>query len=363
MDTMDPAAAAAVAEIEALGVPEWHTLSVEAARRLEDRVFTPDSLPTLPFVRDLAIEGTGGEIPLRVYRPAPLPRRAGTDDAPGDDAPGDEGPVGGEALGDDAPADRDTSASGETPAEDAPAGGDGGLLPTLVFYHGGGWTLGTLDSAGGICRELARRAGCVVVSVDYRLAPEHPFPAPVEDAETALSWVAANAHAFGGDPDRVAVGGTSAGGALAAAVSLWARDFGDVDVAHQLLAYPATDYAFDTESYRENADGPLLTRADMEWFWAQYLRTPLDGANPYAAPMRARDVSDLPPATVVTGGFDPLRDDGLGYADRLAHAGVDVERVHAPRLPHGFLSLAADVPAADAAMDDVAASLRAGLGP
>jgi acetyl esterase len=339
---MDPAAAAAVAEIEALGVPEWHTLSVEAARRLEDRVFTPDSLPSLPFVRDFAIAGPGGEIPLRVYRPAPLPRR--------DEA----GETSGGNAGQDA---------GEGPHDAATPGGDGGLLPTLVFYHGGGWTLGTLDSAGGICRELARRAGCVVVSVDYRLAPEHPFPAPVEDAVTAVSWVAGNAHAFGGDPERVAVGGTSAGGALAAAVSLWARDFGDVDVTHQLLAYPATDYAFDTESYRENADGPLLTRADMEWFWAQYLRSPLDGANPYAAPMAARSVADLPAATVVTGGFDPLRDDGLGYADRLAHAGVDVDRVHAPRLPHGFLSLADDVPAADAAMAEVADSLRAGLGP
>lgn len=316
MDRMDPDAAAAVAEIEALGVPEWHTLSVESARRLEADVFTPESLPPIPFVRDLAIPGRGGEIPLRVYRPRPL----GAD-------------------------------SGEAP--DA--------LPVLVFSHGGGWVLGTLDSAGSICRELARRAGCVVVSVDYRLAPEHPFPAAVEDAYIALSWVASHAETVGGDPTRIAVGGTSAGGTLAAATALRARDADGPDVAHQLLCYPATDDAFDTDSYRENADGPLLTKADMEWFWAQYLRSPVDAANPYAVPMRAADVTDLSSATVVTGGFDPLRDDGFAYADRLAHGGADVTRIHAPRLPHGFLSLTDAVPRADEAMDAVAESLADAL--
>ncbi|MFC5366479.1 alpha/beta hydrolase [Salinirubrum litoreum] len=315
MDRMDPDAADAVAEIEALGVPEWHTLSVESARRIEAEVFTPESLPPVPFVRDLAIPGRAGEIPIRVYRPRPLD------------------------------------------AADA----DSRSLPVLVFYHGGGWVLGTLDSAGSICRELARRAGCAVVSVDYRLAPEHPFPAGVEDAFTAVSWVARNAETFGGDPDRIAVGGTSAGGALAAATALRARDAGGPVIAHQLLCYPATDHDFDTDSYRENADGPLLTTADMEWFWAQYLRSPLDTANPYAVPMQADDVTGLPSATVATGGFDPLRDDGFAYADRLDHGDADVTRVHAPRLPHGFLSLTDEVPRADEAMSAVAESLADAL--
>lgn len=320
---MDPAAADAVADIEALGVPQWHTLSVESARRIEADVFAPDSLPPVPFVRDLSIPGRGGEIPLRVYRPRPLDGR------------------------------RDERAGADGTATEP--------LPVLVFYHGGGWVLGTLDSAGSICRALARRADCAVVSVDYRLAPEHPFPAAVEDAYTAVSWVADNAESVGGDPGRVAVGGTSAGGTLAAATARRARDADGPDIAHQLLCYPATDYAFDTDSYRENADGPLLTKADMEWFWAQYLRSPVDEANPYAVPMRAADVTDLPSATVVTGGFDPLRDDGVAYADRLDHGGAAVTRVHAPGLPHGFLSLVDEVPRAKEAMDAVADSLADAL--
>jgi acetyl esterase len=320
MDRMDPDAAEAVAEIESLGVPEWHTLSVESARRIEDEVFTPESLPSLPFVRDLAIPGRAGEIPIRVYRPRSLDAARGAPDADSTDA-----------------------------------------LPVLVFYHGGGWVLGTLDSAGSICREIARRAECAVVSVDYRLAPENPFPAGVEDAYTAVSWVASHADSFGGDPERIAVGGTSAGGTLAAATALRARDAGGPDIAHQLLCYPATDDAFDTESYRENAEGPLLTKADMEWFWTQYLRSPFDAANPYAVPMHTEDVTDLPSATVATGGFDPLRDDGFAYADRLDHGGADVTRVHAPRLPHGYLSLTDAVPRADEAMDAVAESLADAL--
>lgn len=315
---MDPDAAAAVAEIQALGVPEWHTLSIESARRIENEVFTPDSFRSLPVVRDLAIPGPGGEIPIRVYRPRPL-------------------------AGD---------GSGQT-ADDA--------LPVLVFCHGGGWVLGTLDSAGSICRALARRAECVVASVDYRLAPENPFPAAVEDAYAALSWVARNAGAVGGDPDRIGVGGTSAGGTLAAATALRARDASGPEIAHQLLCYPATDDALDTDSYREHADGPLLTSADMEWFWSQYLRSPFHAGNSYAVPMRADDATDLPSATVATAGFDPLRDDGIGYADRLEHGGADVTRVHGPGLPHGYLSLLSEVPRADEAMDAVAESLADAL--
>ncbi|UPW01626.1 alpha/beta hydrolase [Halorussus gelatinilyticus] len=320
---LDPEVTDVIADIESAGVPEWSAMSVESARRVEDEVFSGGDPPEVEFVRELAIPGPDGsagdrtpEIPIRVYR-------------------------------------------------HADPGGDADPAPVLVYYHGGGWVLGTLDSIDGVCRRLARRGECVVVSVDYRLAPEHPFPAAVDDADAALRWVADHAASFGGDPERLAVGGTSAGGNLAAVTALRARDArrdSERDdppaVARQFLFYPITDYAFDTDSYAENADGPLLTEADMRWFWDRYLRSDVDGANPYASPLRAPDLSGLPPATVVTCGFDPLRDEGVAYAERLAAAGVEVRHDHHPDQPHGFLSTAASVAAADAALDEIGAELR-----
>ena len=257
MSDLDPELAAVVDDIQSAGVPAWHRLSVERARRVEDRVFADDDPREVAFVRDLAFEGPHGNVPVRVYH---------------DDPP-------------------------------QPA-------PVVVFYHGGGWTLGTLDSAGDICRELAARSGTVVVSVDYRLAPEHPFPAPQDDAWAALKWVADAAAAFGGDPNRLAVAGTSAGGNLAASVALRARNRDGPAVTHQALCYPMTDWDTDRPSYDEHGDGPLLTEADVDWFWANYCRSPVDAANPYASVLRAGDHGDLPPATVVTAGHDPLRDEG-----------------------------------------------------
>jgi acetyl esterase len=308
-EELDPEARAVVDRIEAAGVPEWHAMSVDAARRVEDETFGGGDGPGMALVRDLAFDGPDGAVPVRVYRP-------------------------------------------ETDGE--------GSLPALVYYHGGGWTLGTLDSIDAACRELADRVGCVVVSVDYRLAPEHPFPAAVDDAYAAVRWTARNAGAFGADPGRVGVAGTSAGANLAAVTALRLREepVGALDLAAQLLCYPITDHAFDTDSYEENADGPLLTRADVGWFWERYLRSPVDGANPYASPLRARDLSGLPPACVVTAGHDPLRDEGVAYADRLAEAGVTTAREHYPSMPHGFLSLVDDVAVADRAMDAVADRLR-----
>lgn len=305
---LDSQLAAVVADIESEGVPPWHAMGIDCARRVEDEVFTGDERRPIELVRDLSFSGPESEVPVRIYRP-----------------------------------------NVETPA------------PTLVFYHGGGWVLGTLDSADDLCRQLARRIGCVVVSVDYRLAPEHRFPAAVDDAYAAFSWVHRHAEAFGGDPNRLAVGGTSAGGNLAAVTALRVREFAGSDgprIDRQVLLYPATDRACDTDSYAENADGPLLERRDMEWFWELYLRSPVDAHNQFASPLRASDLSNLPPATVVTAGFDPLRDDGVAYAERLAHAGVPVDHLHYPRMCHGFLSLADSVDAADAAFDDVAESVR-----
>jgi len=301
---LDPELAAAIEEIEAAGVPEWHRLSVASARRVEDDVFTPDERRDVAFVRDLSLSGPGGDVPVRIYHDDP----------------------------------------------DRPA-------PMVVFYHGGGWTLGTLDSIGGVCRELAARAGCVVVSVDYRLAPEHPFPAPLDDAYAALEWTVETADAFGGDPEHVSVAGTSAGGNLAAAVALRARDFDGPEIAAQHLLYPMTDRDTTRPSYEEHGDGPLLTRAAVEWFWEHYCRSPVDAANPYASVLRA-DHADLPPATVVTAGHDPLRDEGCAYADALDDAGTPVEHRHYPSMAHGFLSLADDVAVADDALDAVAARVR-----
>jgi acetyl esterase len=241
-----------------------------------------------------------------------------------------------------------------------------------VFYHGGGWVLGTLDSADGICRRLADRSGRLVVSVDYRLAPEHPFPEPLDDAVTAYEWVRGRAGSLGGDAEDVVVGGTSAGGNLAAAVALRAAvgRGGDVDEDDdgvesvptpngQLLLYPILAQTFDADSYEENADGPLLSRADMAWFRGHYLRSDVDRYNPFAAPRLADEelLAATPPACVVTGGFDPLRDEGTDYAARLREAGVGVVHQHYPAMVHGFLSLAADVEAADEALDRVAERL------
>src|SRR5438093_13283858 len=197
-------------------------------------------------------------------------------------------------------------------------------FPVLVYFHGGGWVIGSLETHDGICRHLANAAGAVVVSVDYRLAPEHPFPASGEDAYAATRWAADNAASFGGDPRRVAVGGDSAGGNLAAVVSLMARDRGGPPLVFQLLVYPVTDFSFDTPSYSENAEGYLLSAESMRWFWGHYLADPADGKHPHASPLQAENVRGLPPALVITAEYDPLRDEGEAYAARLKQAGVPV---------------------------------------
>jgi acetyl esterase len=219
------------------------------------------------------------------------------------------------------------------------APGPADARPALLYFFGGGWTLGSLDTCDGICRALTNAVGCVTVSAGYRLAPEHPFPAAVEDCFTAAQWLAGHARELGVDPGRLAVGGDSAGGNLAAAVTLLAREHGGPVFRHQLLVYPNTDHAADTASVRENDDPLLFNRRSVRWYWGHYLEKPEDGANPLASPLRAESLAGLPPATVITAEYDPLRDEGELYARRLGEAGVAVEARRFDGMVHGFFAM------------------------
>ena len=216
-----------------------------------------------------------------------------------------------------------------------------GPYPALVYYHGGGWVIGDLDTHDELCRRLCAEANCLVVAVDYRRAPEHPFPTPPKDCYDAFEWVHDNAAALQVDPDTVLVGGDSAGGNLAAAVSLRSRDEEGPSIARQLLIYSATDATADPPSYAEHGGG-LLAEDNIRWFWEQYLDSPLDAHHLYASPLKARSLADLPPATVLTCGLDPLRDEGAAYAQRLADAGVSVEHHNYPEYIHGIAQLVGD---------------------
>jgi acetyl esterase len=247
-----------------------HLLSVQEARDQfeEQGKLMPPGEP-VARVEDLTVPGAEGNIPVRIYTP--------------------EG---------------------------------AGPFPLCVYFHGGGWVIGSLDSQDADCRAIANAAGCVVVSVNYRHAPEHKFPAAPNDAYRATQWASDNASRLNCDGTRLSVGGMSAGGNLAAVVALMARDRASPPLACQILIVPALNYAFDTKSYFENGEGYVLTRDAMRWFWDHYLPTPADGANPYASPLRAPDLRGLPPALILTAEYDPLRDEGLAYAERLREAGV-----------------------------------------
>ncbi len=236
-----------------------------------------------------------------------------------------------------------------------------GPFPMLVFFHGGGFVLCSLDTHDGLCRALANGAGCLVASVDYRLAPEAPFPAAPEDCLAATRWLAENAARLGGDPARMAVGGDSAGGNLAAVTALMVRDLGGPALAHQLLIYPVTDCSFDTPSYRQNAEGYLLSRDMMRWFWGHYLKNEADADDPFASPLRAPDLSNLPPAHVITAEYDPLRDEGEAYAQRLLAAGIRTELIRYDGVFHGFLSMFEQLDSGKQALDRACLGLRTAL--
>ena len=233
--------------------------------------------------------------------------------------------------------------------------------PLLVYYHGGGWVIGDLETHDDPCRFLASNSGAAVLAVDYRLAPEHPFPAAVEDAEAAYVWASANAERLGADPNRVAVGGDSAGANLAAATCLLARDRGLPLPAMQLLIYPVADCADEAPSRRTFEAGFLLTRGDMDWFEKRYLPPGTDRSDPRVSILRAPDLGGLPPAYVAVAGFDPLRDEGEAYAQRLREAGVRVALRRHAGLVHSFANLTAICPSGRAAMLEAAGALRLGL--
>lgn len=233
-----------------------------------------------------------------------------------------------------------------------------GPFPVLVYFHGGGWVIATLDTYDDSCRALCNAAECLVLSVAYRQAPEHKFPAAVEDAYFAYQWAGEHAAELNGDQSRVALAGESAGGNLAAVAALMARDGSVMPPVHQLLVYPVINFAFDTPSYLEHAEAQPLNRAMMEWFWRQYLPDPAAGLSPQASPLQAADLSGLAPATVINAQLDPLASEGRAYAERLREAGVPVEHREFEGVTHEFFGMAAGVSEAKDAVEFAADRLK-----
>lgn len=306
--SLHPLAGAFIEQYLASGGRPICSMSVEEARRSSGEMFAmaPPG-PLVAKVENICIPGPGDDIPIRVYTP--------------------------EGFG---------------------LLSEVGRLPVLVYFHGGGWVVGDVEAQDADCRTMANGADCIVVSVDYCLAPENKFPAPAEDAYAATRWVAENAARLGGDETRIAVGGGSAGGNLAAVVALMARDRGGPSLVCQVLTVPVTNRDFDTKSYRENGEGYVLTRDEMMWFWDHYLSSDDEADHPYASPLRAPDLSGLPPAFIQTAEYDPLRDEGRAYADRLKAVGVPVEY----RCYEGMIHMVLG----PEAMDDVTTYLKEHLG-
>ncbi|MBI1213213.1 MAG: alpha/beta hydrolase fold domain-containing protein [Alphaproteobacteria bacterium] len=241
------------------------------------------------------------------------------------------------------------------------SGGTG--LPALVFFHGGGFVIGDLETHDALCRTLANESGAKVIAVDYRLAPEHKYPAAADDCYAATKWVESNASSLGIDPNRIAVGGDSAGGNLAAVVCQMAKQKGAPSIVFQLLIYPVTQYRANTESMKSFAEGYFLERRTMDWFFDQYTdAASVDPNDPRLSPLAASDLSGLPRAYVVTAGFDPLRDEGKAYADKLNRAGVAAISVDYPSMIHGFFNMSAVLPQARQAIADAGAALRKAFG-
>ncbi len=310
--TLDPDAAAVFKAFQEAGRPPYETLTPTEAREfyLAGRLVTNPEPPELKSVEPLAIPTPHGSIPARIYTPKTL---------------------------------RQT----------------GGLAPCLVFFHGGGWVIGDLDSHDVVCRKLAEEGELIVISVDYRLAPEHKFPAAVDDAIAATKWIAANARKLGVDAERLTVGGDSAGGNLAAVVAIAARDGNGPAISGQVLIYPAIDFAMTHPSHGEPETSILLTHSVIRWFRDHYLNGAADVHDWRASPARAKTLIGLPPAYVLTAGADPLRDEGDEFADRLKQAGVAVTYRHFPGQFHGFFTMGKLLQQANVAAGEIGVWLKA----
>jgi acetyl esterase len=303
---LDPQVEKVLKQTEELGLPAYQDLTPMEARKQMLSLAPPvDPLLSVKRVEDRNIPGPGGDIPIRLYYP-----------------------------------------SGDAP------------FPVMVYFHGGGWVIGDLDTHHAFCHALAKAGNCLVVSVDYRLAPEHRYPSAVEDAYAATRWVAENVEAIQADPDRFAVCGDSAGGHLAAVVSMMARDRKGPRIDLQILIYPITDCSFDTTSYIENKEGYNLTRDLMIWFWNHFLNDESEADDPYVSPLREQNLSGLPQALILTAEYDPLRDEGEAYAKKLQEAGVKVTLSHYPGMIHAFIRMTAQLDKAKEALDEVAGTLR-----
>lgn len=311
--TLHPETRRLLRRIEAAGAPPLHSLTPDAARvAYRDRcLVTQPSPPAVALSRQLAIPGPGGPIALRLYRPAGSQRTQ--------------------------------------------------ALPALIYFHGGGWVVGDLDTHDPLCRELTNGSGCAVVAVDYRLAPEHRFPAAMDDALAALKWVAENAAALSIDPGRLALGGDSAGGNLAGVTALAARECGGPALLFQLLIYPVTDMRRVAPSHQANGHGYLLTSDALAYCYGQYVGDEERFVDWTASPLLHRDHSNLPPALVLTAGFDPLRDEGAQYAQRLSEAGNRATLICFERQIHGFITMGEIIDEAGVAVQLCAAQLKASL--
>ena len=313
--TLDPQAKAFLDLAERSRRPLLETLAAPAARELYDEMaaIAGGEAPDVFATEDLDAPGPFGPIPLRRY----IPRDPG-----------------------------------------------GTALPTLIYFHGGGYVIGSRDSHDTPCRYLALAGDCMVISVDYRLAPEYPFPQPVEDCWAAATWLARNIAELGGRRDAIAIGGDSAGGNLATVVCLMARDRGGPEFHHQLLIYPGTDMTRSLPSHDELADGYRLTKPLLDWFMDHYFSGDRkDLKHPQASPLFGSDLSGLPPALIVSAGFDPLRDENIAYHEKLLAAGVDSRHEHFAGMIHGFISMAGYLDAAKACFDLCGTELRRAFAP
>ena len=308
---LDPQVKGLLDAMAANPAPRMIDLPVAQAREMYRGIASTLDLQGVPIgkVEDRKIPGPGGDIPVRIYTPV---------------------------------------AAGS------------GALPVLVYFHGGGWVIGDLETHDALCRSFANEAGCKVVAIDYRLAPEHRFPAAADDCFAAVKWIEANASEIGVDANRIAVGGDSAGGNLAAVVSQLALAAKGPRIAFQLLIYPVTDTNTDTGSYRDNASGYFLERDSMVWFFDHYLGG-ADRNDPRIAPLKATSLAGLPRAYVVTAGFDPLRDEGRAYAEALKAAGVATEHVNYEGMIHGFFNLQAAFDVARGAVKAASKALKEAL--